>query len=562
MRLIRTIVLTLAIAPAACAPRPQPAVPPGPAPPVTIQILAINDLHGHLEPPPGSNGRINAVEAGGAEYLATHLRQAIARQPNSIVVAAGDLVGASPLVSSAFHDEPAIEALDAIGLSVTTVGNHEFDEGYEELLRLKRGGCHPRDGCQDGDAFDGARFDYLAANVVRKADGRPLFPATAVRTVGGVKVGFIGVTTRETAQIVPASVTRDLAFVDEADAANAAAAGLKREGVDAIVLLIHEGLRQRAQGPADPNGCATPGGALEAVVSRLSGDIGVVVSGHSHGFYNCRIGSRLVTSASSYGRMYTRITLTVAAPTGRIVTAEAANEIVTRDVPRDAAVAAVVAKYAKLVERVAGEVVGAVTGDLKTEATAAGESALGNLIADAQLAAASGAERGSAVVAFMNRGGVRAEILAGPGAAAGSPAPVTYGALHSVQPFGNTVMTLTMTGDMIRRLLEQQFDNPVAGARQILQVSNGFTYRYRSTAAPGQRVEAESIQVGGRRIAPSDRVRVAASDFLLNGGDGFSVFGEGTDRQAVIGDVEALVEYFRARSPIASPARDRIVRID
>ena len=225
MRLIRTIVLTLAIAPPACAPRPQPAVPPGPAPPVTIQILAINDLHGHLEPPPGSNGRINAVEAGGAEYLATHLRQAIARQPNSIVVAAGDLVGASPLVSSAFHDEPAIEALDAIGLSVTTVGNHEFDEGYEELLRLKRGGCHPRDGCQDGDAFDGARFEYLAANVVRKADGRPLFPAAAVRTVGGVKVGFIGVTTRETAQIVPASVTRDLAFVDEADAANAAQPG-------------------------------------------------------------------------------------------------------------------------------------------------------------------------------------------------------------------------------------------------------------------------------------------------------------------------------------------------
>ena len=162
----------------------------------------------------------------------------------------------------------------------------------------------------------------------------------------------------------------------------------------------------------------------------------------------------------------------------------------------------------------------------------------------------------------MNRGGIRADILAGPRAAAGSPAPVTYGDLHSVQPFGNTVMTLTMTGDMIRRLLEQQFDNPVAGARQILQVSNGFTYRYRSTAAAGQRVEAESIQVGGRRIAPSDRVRVAASDFLLNGGDGFSVFGEGTDRQAVIGDVEALVEYFRARSPIAAPARDRIVRID
>lgn len=548
--------LALVLTAAACAARPPSTAPS--AGRVPVQILAINDLHGNLEPPSGSNGRIDATEAGGAAYLATHIRQAAASQPNSIVVAAGDLVGASPLASSMFHDEPTIEALNAMSLAVSAIGNHEFDEGVDELLRLKRGGCHPVDGCRDGDGFDGAAFDYLAANVVRRGDRSALFPAVAIRSVSGVKVGFIGISTVETARIVPPAVTRDVEFLDEAAAANRAAADLTRQGVRAIVLLIHEGLRQGGT-VAERDGCAVPRGSLEGVLSRLSPDIQVVISGHSHAYYNCRIGGRLVTSASSYGRMYTRVALEIDPATDRIVGAEATNEIVTRDVAADPAVAAIVTKYSTRVASVADEQVGSVTGDLRAAANDAGESALGNVIADAQLAATRAGDHGGAVVAFMNRGGIRADIVAGPQASNAQPRPVTYRDLHNIQPFSNIIMTFTMTGDMLHRLLEQQFDNPQPGARKILQVSEGFTYRYRAGAEPGRRIDADSIRIDGRPIGPNDRVRVAASDFLLDGGDGFTVFAEATDRQAAVEDLDALVAYFRANSPVSAPARNRII---
>jgi 5'-nucleotidase len=550
--------LTLVLAVAACAPARQRSATSA-ADLVAVQILAINDLHGHLEPPPGSNGRINAVEAGGAAYLATHLRHAIARQPNTIVVAAGDLIGASPLVSSIFHDEPIVEALNVMPLTLAAVGNHELDEGLDELLRVKRGGCHPTDGCQDGDGYSGASFEYLAANIVRRSDGSTLFPGVAIRTIGGVKIGFIGMATVETAQIVPPAIGRAVQFGDEADSANQHAAALTRQGVRAIVLLIHEGLRQSA--PAtDPNGCIAPDGRLKDVVKRLSPDIQVVISGHSHAYYNCRMGAQLVTSASSYGRMFTRIALEIDPANGRIASANARNEIVTRDVGADPAVSAIIRKYAPLIDKIANQQVGSIMGDLTSAANEAGESVLGSIIADAQLAATRSTANGGAVIAFMNTGGIRADIVAGPQTWAGQPQPVTYRELHSIQPFGNTLMTMTMTGDMIRRLLEQQFDNPTPGAQQILQVSQGFTYRYRAAARPGQRVDAASLRLDDRPVAPSDRVRVTTSDFLLNGGDGFSVFGESTDRQAAVGDLEALAAYFKSKSPIVAPPRDRIAR--
>jgi 5'-nucleotidase len=553
-------IASIVVALCACAARQdRPGVRPAGAT-VTVQLLAINDLHGHLQPPSGSNGRIDTTAAGGAEYLASHLKQTIARHPNSLVVAAGDLVGASPLISSMFHDEPIIEALNAMGMGISSVGNHEFDEGYDEVLRLQRGGCHPVDGCQDGDGFDGARFEYLAANVVRKATGAPLFPAAAIRTIGGVKIGFIGATFAGTSQVVPSSVTRDLAFLDEATAANAQAAALRRQGVHAIVLLIHEGLRQRGENP-DPNGCANVSGALAAVAKRLDDDIAVVISGHTHTYYNCRIGGRLVTSASSYGRMITRIIVEIDSATGRIVNASATNQIVTRDVASDPAVAAIVAKYVPLVDRKAAEVVGSVAGDLRAQPNADGESPLGNVIADAQLAATSGHDRG-AVVAFMNRGGIRADIVAAAGTSAERPHAVTYNDLHTVQPFGNTLVTLTMTGEMIRRLLEQQFEGAKPDATRLLQVSRGFAYQYSASAPAGNRVIGESIQIDGRRLAPSDPVRVTASDFLVGGGDGFTMFSEGTDRVVGVADIDALVAYFKSRSPVAAPAGGRIVRVD
>ena len=559
-RILRAVLLAAAMS--ACATLQQNSGPRNPGSTVVVQLLAINDLHGHLEPPTGPDGRIHAIDAGGAEYLATHLKKAVAEHPHSVVVAAGDLVGASPLTSAMFHDEPTIEALNAMGLAVASVGNHEFDEGYDEILRLKRGGCHPKDGCQDGDGFAGARFEYLSANVIRKATGTPVFPPTAIRTFGGIKIGFIGATFTGTSLVTSPAVARDLTFLDEAATANTYAAELKRQGVHAIVLLIHEGLRQSGGQDADLNGCAGVSGGLEPVVKQLSADIPVVISGHSHSFYNCRIGDHLVTSASSYGRMITRVIIEADSTTGRIVRTSATNQVVTRDVARDPDVSTITGKYRALVEKTAREVVGSIAGDVLATPNAAGESPLGNLVADAQLAATSGAERGGAVVTFMNPGGIRASIVANPPASPAQPGQVTYGELFRVLPFGNVVMTFTMSGDMIKRLLEQQFDNPSPGAKRILQVSSGFTYRYRSDAPAGQHVDADSIQINGRRIAMTDRVRVAANDFLLDGGDSFAVFTESTDRLVVLTDIAALVDYFKAQSPVSPPPQNRIVRTD
>ena len=529
---------------------------------VAVQLLTFNDFHGNLEPPSGADGQINAIVAGGAEYLATHLANAIARNPNSIVVAAGDVIGASPFVSSLFHDEPTIEAMNAMRLAVSSVGNHEFDEGPAELLRMKRGGCHPHDGCQDGDGFTGATFQYLSANVIRTTTRAPLFPATAVRTVGGVTIGFIGETLQGTPRIVSPAGTKGLTFLDEAATANAHAARLKRQGVHAIVLLIHQGGRQRpVEGNPDPNGCANFSGAIDPILDKLSPDIQVVIAGHSHVFYNCRIGNRLITSAGSYGRMFTRVTLDIDTATDQITSASAVNEIVTRDVAKDPTQTRIVQKYWRLAEGSANKVVGAVTADLKRAPNGAGESAVGDVVADAMLAATSTSQTGGAVVAFMNSGGIRADIVASarPTTPAGN---VTYRALFAVQPFGNVVTVVTLTGEMIKRLLEQQFDNPRAGAASILQVSSGFTYRYRMNAPAGQHVDVDSISIDGRPIAAADRLRVATLDFLVEGGGGYPALGDGTDKLVGIADIDALVAFFRTRSPIAPPAQNRIVRID
>ena len=352
-----------------------------------------------------------------------------------------------------------------------------------------------------------------------------------------------------------------MTFLDEAATANAYAAELKRQGVHAIVLLIHEGLRQTGEA-ADPNGCAGISGGLEPVIAQLTADIPVVISAHSHASYNCRIGDHLVTSASSYGRMITRVMVEVDSATGRIVRAAATNQVVTRDVARDPVLSKIAGKYSGLVAKTAREIVGSIAANLLSSANAAGESPLGDIVADAQLAATSGADRGGAEVAFTNSGGIRESIVTNPPASVERPAPVTFGDVFDVQPFGNIIMTFTMTGDMIKRLLEQQFDNPGPGARRMLQVSAGFTYQYRLTAPAGQRVAADSIQLNGRRIAATDRVRVTASDFLLNGGDAFTVFGESTDRVAGGADIAALVDYFKARSPVSPPPQNRIERMD
>lgn len=537
------------------------------AAPVAVQLLAVNDFHGNLDPPDGSNGRIDGTVAGGVEYLATHLAQLRQRNPNTIVVSAGDNISASPLLSGLFHDEPAIDAMNAAGLDVASVGNHEFDKGWAELRRMQRGGCSPTDGCVDATPFAGARFEYLSANVRLNADqvdpaalaasGWPdakgettLFPAYTIRTVGGVKIGFIGETLKDTAGVVLPSGIRGLSFEDEADAANALVPEIERQGAHTIVLLIHQGGAQGAGETVD--GCSQFTGAILDVVPRLSPDISVVVSGHTHRAYNCTIGGRLLTSAASFGRVITDIDLEIDSATGQLLSKQARNVVVTRDVPQDPAESAIIARYRPYYATAARRVIGAITATIARRPNAAGESALGDLIADAQLEAARRVAGPDIAAAIMNDGGIRADLVAG---GAGPTSAITYEALYTAQPFGNAIQVKSITGEELRRALEQQFEGPDRG---LLQISSTLTYRYDRTRPAGQRVEAGSIRIGGAPVDPSRSYRIAMNEFIAGGGDGFAALAPKPVEVSCGTDLDALVAYISAHSPIAAPRGNRI----
>ena len=511
------------------------------AAPVQVQLLALNDLHGNLEAPsPG---------VGGAEYLATHLKAARASHPNTLVVGAGDMMGASPPLSGLFADAPTIRVLNAIGLDVTAIGNHELDAGDAVFLDRIRGHCPAELKCKP------ARYAYLAANVTRK-DGSPIAAATAVRTVGGVKIGFIGETLSGTGAIISAKAAQALAFKDEAEVANAAAQRLKVQGVRAIVLLIHQGLYQHpASGPADINACANVDGDLLPVLRRLTPDIRVVVSGHTHQAYNCRLDDRLVTSTGAYGVAFSRITLTIDLASDRITGAEATNQAVTHDVAKDAAVTAILDDYRSAALTKTGAAAGTIAAALPKDLDAGGQTAIGGMTADSMLAAG---RVDGADMALINYGGVRG-ALAGPEPGDASRM-VTYGDLYRLLPFGNRLTTIALTGEQLRRLLEQQFRNPARP--DILQVSEGFSYRFRLKAPEGQRVDPESLMLDGKQIKPGAMVKVTIPDFLRNGGNGFSVFREPKADAPGSSDLDAMLAYVATHPRLKPPAPGRVTRAD
>lgn len=519
------------------------------APPIEVQVLALNDFHGNLEPPGGSSGKITGVDAGGVEYLATQLSLLAdeVAQPDTITVAAGDLIGASPLLSAAFHDEPAVEALGLAGLDLASVGNHEFDEGSDELLRIQNGGCHPEDGCADpARPYEGAGFEYLSANAFVTASGQPLLPPYAIREVQGVRIGFIGMTLEGTPDIVTQAGISGLEFRDEADTANRYAAELQQQGVQAIVVLLHEGGTQT--GGDDVNGCAGLTGPITGIVPRFDDAIDVVVSGHTHQAYNCVIDDRVVTSASSFGRLVTDIDLRIDPATGDVLDARARNVVVARDVAPDAAQKELIGRYRALLGPVAAEEVGETAAPITREATPSGETALGNLIADAQLAATD--DEQGAVAAFMNPGGVRADLDAG---------PVTYEEAFTVQPFGNYLTTLDLTGAQLDCLLEQQF---VAGRTLQPSASVRYTTVNAGTAGtaadPCSGTKIEGLTIGGAPVDPATSYRITVNSFLAGGGDGFSVLTQGTNDVVGGPDLDALVAHLGATRPTAPPAVDRI----
>jgi 5'-nucleotidase len=541
---------------------------------VDLQLLGLNDFHGQLEPVPStsSGGRVGSIPAGGAEYLATHVRALEQGVRNSLVVSAGDLIGASPLTSALFHDEPTIEAMNKIGLDINGVGNHEFDEGEQELLRMQYGGCHPNpvppsETCANG-RFRGAKFDFLAANVVRKSNGRTLFPAYEIRKVDGVKVGFIGMTLEGTPLIVSPSGISNLKFLDEAETANRYARELRRKhDVEAIVVLLHEG---GAQNPTSSpiNDCINFNGPLVDIVNRTTDDVDLFITGHTHQPYSCVLDGRPVTSAFSTGRVVTDIDLKLGRRSEDVEQVAVNNMIVTQDVARDAEMTSLITRYKDLAAPAANTVIGQIASSITRAQDSSGESQAGNLIADSQHEASSGPSTGQAVAAFMNPGGVRADFVFD--APAGTGGELTYGEAFSVQPFGNNLTTITLTGAQIWTMLQQQWCgngttprlNPIGtnGGPVILAPSDAVRYTWSAKGDPCANNYVDTLSIGGAAV-PNDGTqsyRITVNSFLADGGDGFPVLTQGTNRLGGVVDLDALAAYFAAHSPVAPPAQNRI----
>src|SRR4051794_32521276 len=492
--------------------------------PVDLRILAINDFHGYLRPPPGGitiadpedKAKKITVPAGGAEHMATLVGQLREAHRNTIFVAAGDLIGASPFLSAMFHDEPTVEALSMMGLNISSVGNHEFDEGKDELLRMQNGGCHPIDQCQGPHPFAGAKFRYLTASTFEKSSGKTVFPAYEIRAFDGIPVAFIGLTLKGTPGLVSPVGIAGLEFRDEAETVNALIPELKARGVEAIVVLIHEG----GLPTGDYNECPGISGPIVDIVKKFDKAVDIVVTGHTHRAYICEIDGRLVTSGDKYGTLVTAIDLKLDPATRDVVSAKADNTVVrVATLAKDADQTALLESYDRLAAPIANRPAGAVTETLSRTPNNAGESPLGDIVADAQLAATSSAANGGAVMAFTNPGGVRTDI------ARKEDGTVTYADIFASQPFRNQLVTLTLTGKQLKDMLEQQWLDPKRP--RILQVSKGFSYAWDGTRPDGERVIAERMSLNGQTIDRAASYRVTVNNFLFLGGDGFTVLKDG-----------------------------------
>lgn len=530
----------------------------GEPPFVELQILAINDFHGAIAPVPDQLWLSQPV--GRADFFASHIRGAEDGVRNSVVVSAGDLIGASPLISALFHDEPTIEAMNLIGLDIAGVGNHEFDEGPAELLRMQEGGCHPIDGCLDGDGFAGADFQYTSANVTVNATGETLFPPYVIESYEGVEVAYIGMTLEGTPTIVTPSGVAGLTFHDEVETVNALIPELTAQGVKSIVVLLHEGGFSSGgpEGDDCADGLTDP---LRSIVTGFDPAVDLVIAGHVNDEFVCKIGNTWVTMADNNGRLYTDIDVRLNSRSGEMKVVSIDNVPTFQSAVDPASdLTALIDKYDELSAPLANAVIGSITAAIPEIYNAAGEAAVGDVIADAQLAATTDPATGGAVVAFMNPGGIRTSdgfIFAGSPVGEGD-GNVTYGEAFAVQPFGNSLVTMTLTGTQIEALLEQQFR---ADGNTILQVSEGFTYSWSLSAPVGSKVDPASIMIDGTPIDLAASYRVTVNSFLADGGDGFSVLIGGTDRLGGDVDLDALVAYFEANSPVPPGPQDRIIQI-
>lgn len=554
--------------------------------PVALRLIHINDFHGALESSaglsltigerPGAGPATLRVPAGGAPALAGLVRSLRAGSPNSLMIAGGDLVGAAPLVSSLFRHESTIEVLNDIGLEVSSFGNHEFDDGTKELQRLIKGGCAAT--MPDGvitscarETYRGVKFTYLGANVIN-TKGEQLAAPYLIKRVSGIPVGIIGAVTIQTPTLVTPSGVAGLQFIDEADAVNRAAGELRAKGVRAMVAVFHEGIE--IDGRADWNDTSCPGaaGPLLGIAQRLAPEIRVVLSGHTHRGYRCEIGGRLLIQSTAYGRGISVVDVELdrstraMLPPARSMNLPVMNERTepeTRakviagmpepwaralsDAKPDAKIAAKVAAYAALAKPKADRVVARIGGALTHSRTDRTDTPMGRLIADAQLSAT---RTEGSQLALMNPGGVRGGLVC-----AAPPCPITFGQVFLVQPFGNSLVVMNLTGEQLKRALEQA--HRPGAEPYLLHPSEGFTFTWTNDAPKGSQVS--DMRLMGQPIDPAKTYRVTVNSFLADGGDGYTVLKEGKDLKGGGQDIDALMAYMAAEQRGPSPAA-RITR--
>jgi 5'-nucleotidase len=526
-----------------------------PAAPLELNLVALNDFHGHLEASKftytsASGGAEASILAGGIDNLAAALQAFRREDPDLMLVGAGDLVGASPAMSSMWADEPSIVALNLLGMRISSVGNHEFDQGRAELLRQQNGGCvspRPARACKLAPDFSGAAFSYLAANVIDKATGKPLLPAYRIEQTKGVKVAFIGAVLKDTASLVLASGVAGLAFTDEAEAINQAQAAAKAQGATVFVVLIHEG--GKTDEPFDQPDCSRLKGPIVDIARRLDPALRLIISGHTHKGFQCKLDGRVITQAQMGGHVLSRIKLSID-PATRIVRDIAVRNVAVKqgEYPADPKLAGYLATVkARSEEALARPVARVALRSVPKKPNEDGESALGGMIADAALeaTAAQGAQIG-----FMNEAGMRSDFDVRDDLVA------TFGQAQVVLPFGNTLVLMDLTGAQIRALLEQQWQraNPDQ-ERAMLQVSGSLGYRWSPALPPGRRVVAGSIKVDGVPLDEARSYRVVANNFLAEGGDNFPLFMQAANKvDTNIRDLDAFIAYLASRERSGAPA--------
>ena len=529
---------------------------------IKVKILGFNDFHGQIS----AGRRVGNRPVGSAAVLASYLEAAQQGAENqTFIVHAGDHVGASPASSALLQDEPAISFLNMLGNEhcsfkrrmnprcnlVGTLGNHEFDEGQSEMLRLIFGGNHATGPFLE-DPYRGANFPYVSANVVDSATGRPILPPYVIKKVRGVRIAFIGAVLKDTPSIVTPTGVAGLTFLDEADAINRYIPELRARHVKAIVVLIHQGGRQTSYSGATQSDAAPVNGEIADIISRLDDEVDVVISGHTHSFTNALLKNKhgkeiLVTQAFSAGTAFADINLEID-PASRDIVTKSASIITTYadagpGLTPDPIVAQMVTQAEEKVAPLVNQIIGVASADISRSQNSAGESALGNLIADAQRAAL------QTDFAFMNPGGIRADLTAG---------NVTWGELFAIQPFGNSLVKMTLSGQQIYELLNQQWQGQTSP--RLLQVS-GLAYTWDALRAVGDRVVA--VRKSGAPIDRAAQYTVSVNSFIAAGGDNFTVLTQGANRAGGPLDLDALINYVRGLiQPFNAGVEGRIQRLN